>query len=74
MLSMLSLYVAIAASVGYFGRDRTFGFWGYFVISLLLTPMVGVLCALASDRRTKTVADSARGTGLSPKDSGPPTA
>jgi hypothetical protein len=39
--------------VGWFGRNRKFGFWGYFFCSLALTPVVGLIILLASDVRKK---------------------
>jgi hypothetical protein len=45
--------------VGWIGRDRKFGFWGYFFCSLALTPIVGLVIVLASDRRKKVEGDNA---------------
>jgi small-conductance mechanosensitive channel len=42
-------YLLVAAIVGYFGRGRKFGAWGYFFASILLTPIIGLLLVLASD-------------------------
>jgi len=36
--------------VGVLGRNRKFGFWGYFFASLLLTPVIGLVLVLASDK------------------------
>ena len=43
---VLSLIVALM------GVNRKFGFWGYFFASILLTPLVGLLLVLASDRQS----------------------
>lgn len=44
------LLCALASMVvGWLGRNRRFGFWGYFFCSLALTPIVGVIILLASD-------------------------
>jgi hypothetical protein len=51
MTVLLLLWVGLSALVGYLGRDRKFGFWGYFAISLLLSWVIGLLCVFASDRR-----------------------
>ena len=58
-----AFFITIAASlvIGYLGRDRTFKFWGYFLLSLLLTPVIGLLaigidewvCARKCDRKCK---------------------
>jgi len=37
--------------VGVLGRNRKFGFWGYFFASLLLTPVIGLVLVLASDKK-----------------------
>ena len=42
---------AIAVLIGVVGINRKFGFWGYFFASLLLTPFVGILLVLVSDKR-----------------------
>ncbi len=44
------LYLFIAAIVGYLGRGRKFGAWGYFFAGILLTPIISLLLVLASDR------------------------
>lgn len=36
--------------VGYYGRDRKMGFWGYFFASLLLTPVLGLLLVIVSEK------------------------
>ncbi len=51
MTVLILLWVGLSALVGYLGRDRKFGFWGYFAISLLLSWVIGLLCVFASDRR-----------------------
>lgn len=47
----MTLYVLISIIlsliIAFFGRDRKFGFWGYFFGSMLLTPLIGVLLLLA---------------------------
>lgn len=40
----------LAALVGIVGSRRTIGFGWSFLISLLLTPLVGIVCVLCSDR------------------------
>ncbi|MBF0118393.1 MAG: hypothetical protein HQK79_06115 [Desulfobacterales bacterium] len=37
--------------IGLLGVNRKFGFWGYFFASLLLTPFIGLLLLLASDKK-----------------------
>lgn len=47
----LLLYAALCALVGYLGRNRSVGFAGYFVLSLLLTPLVMALVLLVGGQR-----------------------
>ena len=51
VLLLMLLWVGLAALVGYLGRQRTFGFWGYFFVSLLLSWAVGLLVVAFSKRR-----------------------
>ena len=44
--------IGLALLIGFIGRDRRFGFWGNFLISLILTPLVGVITILAQDTFT----------------------
>jgi len=50
------IYLGLAALIGYFGKDRKFGFWGYFFCSLLFTPLVGLVIVLATYKRSEAVA------------------
>ena len=42
-MHMPLLYLALSLLAGAFGRDRRMGFWGFFFLSLLATPMVGFI-------------------------------
>jgi len=44
-------YVLLSLAVAIFGTNRKFGFWGYFFGSMLLTPAIGLILVLASDRQ-----------------------
>ena len=46
--------IVLAFLVGYLGRERKMGFWGYFFATLLLTPFVGFLLLVVSGKRNKT--------------------
>ena len=48
-------WVGLSFLVAFMGMNRKFGFWGYFFGSLLLTPVVGLLLVLASDKRSARV-------------------
>lgn len=52
-MSMFLLYVFLSLVVAIFGANRKLGFWGYFFGSLLLTPPVGLILVLASDRKAE---------------------
>jgi hypothetical protein len=49
------IYIASAILIAYVGKDRKFGFWGYFFASLLFTPFIGILLVLASDKKKTDV-------------------
>ena len=49
IILLVLLYILVAALVGFVGRGRKFGAWGYFFGSILLTPIIGLLLVLASD-------------------------
>lgn len=42
-LLIVLAYVCLAAAVGFLGRKRLVGFAGYFILSLVLTPIVMAL-------------------------------
>lgn len=43
--------IFISFIMGYLGRKRKMGFWGYFFATLLLTPFVGGVLLLVSDKK-----------------------
>ncbi len=51
---VIILYVALAALVGFLGRKRAVGFAGFFVLALLLTPVVMALALMVTASRTDT--------------------
>lgn len=50
MSLLLILDIVVSFFVGYLGRERKMGFWGYFFASLLLTPLIGLLLVIVSDK------------------------
>lgn len=44
-------YVLLCWLLAYFGRDLKFGFWGNFWVSIVFTPIIGIVIILAQDRR-----------------------
>lgn len=51
MLLIILLNLLLSAGVGYLGRNTKFGFWGNFVCSILLTPVVGIILVIAGSPR-----------------------
>lgn len=47
------IYLSLCYFVAYLGRNRKFRFFGYFILSILLTPIFGLLLVFASDPRTQ---------------------
>jgi hypothetical protein len=46
------IWFVIGFFVALLGWNRKLGFWVYFLISLLLTPIVGFLVVIMSDKKT----------------------
>ena len=51
MLVYALVWMILGMLVGWLGKKRKFGFWGYFFCALILSPLVGLLLVLASDPR-----------------------
>lgn len=51
MFFPIIILALVSALVGYLGRDRKFGFWGYFFCSALFTPIIGLVIVFASDKK-----------------------
>jgi uncharacterized membrane protein len=49
VIVMSLLYVLVSLFIGYLGKKRKMGFWGYFFGSLLFTPFIGIILLCASD-------------------------
>ena len=48
----LAAYVILALIVGLLGRNKQIGFWGFFLLSLVTTPLVtGVFMIINRNRR-----------------------
>ncbi len=48
---LLVFWIVISVFVGLVGRSKTIGFWGTFILSLLLSPLVGLIIALVSSEK-----------------------
>lgn len=46
-----SIYILFCVIVGFAGRRREFGFWGFFFFSLIVTPIVGLLTVIGATPR-----------------------
>lgn len=51
VMNWLATYIVICLLVGISGMNRKLGFWGYFFASFALTPVIGILLVVCSDRR-----------------------
>ncbi|MBM3853782.1 MAG: hypothetical protein FJ399_11600 [Verrucomicrobia bacterium] len=58
-LLAILIYVGLSCLVAYLGRERKFGFWGYLVASVFLSPLMGALLVLGSDPRAAAAAPAA---------------
>jgi len=54
MTPAFTLLLIISLIIGLFGRYRKMGFWGYFLASVFLTPIIGLLLLFASDPRPQS--------------------
>jgi hypothetical protein len=51
---VILLYLLSCALVGYLGRLRVLGFWGYFALSVVFTPFViAIVLLVGAPRRPK---------------------
>ena len=55
---VIALYIGASLIVAHYGDDRRAGYWGTFLMSLLLTPIItGVMLAAFRDRSRDLAAD-----------------
>jgi len=54
------LYILLCCGVGLLGKNRKFRFIGYFILSILFTPILGLLFVIASDSRKRNSTDEKR--------------
>jgi hypothetical protein len=49
-------YLILTLIVALLGRNKTIGFWGFFLLSLMVTPLVtGVFMILNRDRKPRRI-------------------
>lgn len=51
MISYILIYLLLCVCIGYLGRNRTMHFLGYFLFSIILTPIGGILLLIPSELR-----------------------
>jgi len=52
-IGLILIYLFICYIVALMGRNRKFGFWGYLFLSIFMTPLVGIIFVIASDKQEK---------------------
>ena len=52
------LYFGLCAWIGYLGRNRRFGAVAYFLLSLLLSPLIGAVIVVASGPKKTPSSDA----------------
>lgn len=50
-LKAIAAYLILCLIVGLLGRGRRMGGWGYFFGSIILTPIIGLMLVMVSDKR-----------------------
>ena len=53
VLGAIVLYVLICWIVGLLGHKKVMGFWGMFLLSLALTPIVGLLLLITAKKKRR---------------------
>ena len=60
-ISIQLIYLVFCLLLGFFGINKTMGFWGTFFFSILFTPIIGFIVILVSgkknDNRKKELSD-----------------
>jgi hypothetical protein len=51
-------WLLLAVLVGVFGSDRQIGFWGAFLLSLILSPLIGLIIVLFSAKEEPAKPDT----------------
>ena len=52
-VELFLIYLILAVINGFIGRDRLIGFWGFFFISILVTPIIILLFLIISSPRDR---------------------
>lgn len=51
MIVIAFAYLGLCFLIALLGADRKFGYWGYFFCAFFLTPLIGTIVLLGSDKR-----------------------
>ncbi len=55
-MPMVVAYIILCLIAGVLGRHKTVGFWGFFILSVILTPIAGIaVLILGMDREVREV-------------------
>ena len=49
----LFFYLGLSLIIGMIGKNTKFGFWGNFLVSVIMSPLVGLIVMLAQDQRPR---------------------
>ena len=50
--------IIISFFFGYLGRNRKMGFWGHFFATLFLTPFIGAILLIVTDKKKANDSDT----------------
>ena len=50
---LLALYLVLSLIAGIIGSSRTIGFWGFFLLSLVITPLVTLAVLAVTGRKAE---------------------
>jgi hypothetical protein len=54
LIELITVYLVLCLAIGFLGRRRRIGFWGFFFASILLTPMLaGIFIFLAAPAKRR---------------------
>lgn len=69
MVIIYSVWILLSIFVGFAGRQRALGFWGFFLASLFVSPLLMLLVLLVTQPRTEL--DRSRRHAVTSKDRPP---
>jgi uncharacterized membrane protein len=57
-MGWIAIWIFFAAVVGFIAKDKTMGFWGGFLIALILSPLIGFIIVLVSRDRVTYITET----------------